>query len=414
MYLKYFGLRDYPFLSTSDRRFYYLSEGQQRASDYLKYLLVVRDGIVVLTGEPGVGKTVLVDQVCANLPEKVKIVHFHQTLLSVDEFLLSICMQLDLQPEYKDKPHLLEAIKNFAMDQHLNMQPVLLTIDEAQNLSPLILEEIRLLANLEMFGRKLIQVILLGHPELRVNITSLPSDAFLQTVRLNHHLEPMQREEIREYIDYRLYVAGNDGRLVFPTELLDGIICYTGGIPRLVNQLCDMMLITAYINKTNDISSLCLHNAIHKLAWPLYIERKSDLPLHTTNQAEVTIRPLPLLVVRKGDVIVGKYLLNRKRMLIGRQKDLDICIDEAKSSRIHAQLIFLYGQFFIHDLNSMNGTHIANNKIRWHELKDQDEIRIGQHTLSYQLSSMGSDSIETETCPMESDPIEKSTAAASG
>jgi len=387
MYLKYFGLRDYPFLSTTDRRFYYLSEGQQRASDYLKYLLVVRDGIVVLTGEPGVGKTMLIDQVCANLPEKVKIVQFHQTLLSVDEFLLSICMQLDCQPEYKDKPHLLEAIKNFAMDQHLDMQPVMLIIDEAQNLSPLILEEIRLLTNLEMFGRKLIQVILLGHQELSVNISSLPNDAFSQVVRLNHHLEPMQREEIREYIDYRLYVAGNDGRLEFPTELLDGIICYTGGVPRLVNQLCDMMLITAYINKTNEISSICLHNAIYKLAWPLYIERKCELPLQSTNQAEVTIRPLPLLVVRKGDVIVGKYLLNRKRMLIGRQKDLDICIEESKSSRIHAQLLFLYGKFFIHDLNSMNGTHLGNNKVRWHELNDLDEFRIGQHTLSYQLTA---------------------------
>jgi len=230
-------------------------------------------------------------------------------------------------------------------------------------------------------------VILLGHQELNVNISSLPSDAFLQTVRLNHHLEPLQREEIREYIDYRLYVAGNDGRLEFPTELLDGIICYTGGIPRLINQLCDMMLVTAYINKTNDISSLCLHNAIQKLAWPLYIERKSELPLQKSNQAEVTIRPLPLLVVRKIDIIVGKYLLNRKRMLIGRQKDLDICIDESKSSRIHAQLLFLYGKFFIHDLNSMNGTHLANNKVRWHELNDLDEIRIGQHTLSYQLTT---------------------------
>jgi len=414
MYLEYFGLRDYPFISTMDRRFYYLSEDQQRASDYLNYLLVIRDGIVVVTGEPGVGKSVLVDQVCANLPEKVKLIHFHQTLLSVDEFLLSICMQLDLETEYKDKPHLLEAIKNFAMDQHLNMQPVLLMIDEAQNLSPLILEEIRLLANLEMFGRKLIQVILLGQQELSVNITSLPTDAFLQTVRLNHHLEPLQREEIRDYIDYRLFVAGNDGRLVFPTELLDGIICYTGGIPRLINQLCDMMLITAYINKTDEISTVCLHNAIHKLAWPLYIERKSDLPLQATQQSEVTIRPLPLIVVRKGDVIVGKYLLNRKRMLIGRQKDLDICIEEPKSSRIHAQLIFLYGQFFIHDLNSMNGTYLGDKKVRWHELNDQDEFRIGQHTLSYQLS-MGSDSTETEDAyPMESDPIEKSTAAASG
>ncbi len=411
MYLEYFGLRNYPFLSTADRRFYYLSEGQQQAYDYLNYLLVIRDGIVVVTGEPGIGKSVLIDQVCAKLPEKVKTIHIQQTLLSVDEFLISICMQLGVQPEQNDKPHLLGSIKNFAMDQHLEMHPMLLMIDEAQNLPPPILEEIRLLANLEMFGRKLIQVILLGQQELSTNITSLPNDAFLQLVRLNHHMEPLKRNEIQEYIDYRLYVAGNDGRLAFPKDLLDGIICYTGGVPRLINQLCDMMLITAYINKTNEISTACLHNAIHKLAWPLYIERKSELPVHYITQDEVTLRPVPLLVVRKGDVIVGKYLLNRKRMLIGRQSNLDICLEESKSSRIHAQLVFLDGQFFIHDLNSMNGTHMDNNKIRWHELNDHDVIRIGQHTLTYQLAaeeddftidskSMGSDAIENENAQL--------------
>ncbi len=405
MYLEYFGLRDYPFLSTTDRRFHFQSEGQQRARDYLNYLLVIRDGIAVVTGEPGVGKTILVDHVCAGLPEKVKIVQIQQTLLTVDEFLISICMQLDIHLEHNNKPYLLEAIKNFAMDQHLNMQPLLLVVDEAQNLNPPILEEIRLLANLEMFGRKLIQVILLGHEELAINITSLPNDAFLQNVRLNHHIEPLSRDEIHEYIDYRLYVAGNDGRLAFPKELLDGIICYTGGVPRLINQLCDMMLITAYINKTNEISTQCLHSAIQKLAWPLYIERKSELPLNQTKQDVVNIRPLPIMVVRKGEVIVGKYLLNRKRMLIGRQKNLDICIEETKSSRIHAQIVYLDGQFFIHDLNSMNGTYLDNTKVRWHELSDQDVFRIGQHTLSYQLAdeaetSMGSDSIENESAQL--------------
>ena len=396
MYLEYFGLRDYPFLSTSDRRFFYLSEGQQRARDYLNYLLVIRDGIVVVTGEPGVGKSVLVDQVTAVLPEKVKVAHIQQTLLSADEFLLSLSMQLGIQPVQKDKASLFEEIKSFAMDQHLAMRPVLLIIDEAQNLNPFILEEIRLLANVEMFGRKLVQVILLGQHDLASNITSLPNDAFMQLVRLNHHIEPLSKDEICEYIDYRLYVAGNDGRLVFPKELVDGILCYTGGIPRLINQLCDMMLITAFINKTNEINNLCLHNSIQKLAWPLYMERKSELPLRTVKQDEVNMRPLPLVVVRNGDVVVGKYLLNRKRMLIGRQKNLDICIDETKSSRIHAQLVYLDGQFFIHDLNSMNGTHLGDQAIKWHGLSDHDVLRIGQHTLEYTVSEEQQDDVYLE------------------
>jgi len=386
MYCEYFGLNDYPFLSTADRRFFYLSDSQSKARDYLSYLLVLRDGIVVVTGEPGIGKSVLVDQAIAGLPEKVQVAHLNQTLLTHDEFLLSLCMQFGCIPECKDKPELYKAIKNYAMDQHLELKPVLLIIDEAQNLSPTVLEEIRLLANLEMFGRKLIQVILLGQPELAINITALPNDAFRQSVRLNYQLQPLTRDEICEYIDYRLYVAGNDGRLEFPRELIDGIMCYTGGVPRLINQLCDMMLVTAYINKTDQIDNYCLHSAIQKLAWPLYIERKSELLLRHKDNEMVDMRPLPILTVYKNDVIVGKYLLNRKRMLIGRQKNLDVYIDEPRSSRIHAQIIYMDGQFFLHDLNSMNGTHLADKKIKWHALSDNESFRIGQHRLSYQVS----------------------------
>ena len=391
MYCEYFGLRDYPFLSTADRRFFYLSEGQARAKEYLKYLLVIRDGIVVVSGEPGVGKTVLLDQVIHSLPDKVQKAYLNQTLISVEEFLLSVCMQLGCTPERKTKAELFSALHDYAMDQHMAMRPVLIVVDEAQNLNPLVLEEIRLLANLEMFGRKLIQVILMGQPELTMNIAALPNDGFAQLVRLNHRIEPLTRDEICEYIDYRLYIAGNDGRLVFPRELLDGIICYTGGVPRLINQLCDMMLITAYINNTNDIDTRCLHHAIQKLHWPLYIERKSDYPVMLPEQANVDMRPLPLLVVKKGDVIVGKYLLNRKRMLIGRQKNLDIYIDEPKSSRIHAQIVYLDQQFYIHDLNSANGIHKGEGKVKWYSLSDRDRLRIGDHTLEYRISDEASD-----------------------
>lgn len=386
MYCEYFGLRDYPFLSTADRRFFYLSEGQARAREYLKYLLVIRDGIVVVTGEPGVGKSVLIDQVIHSLPEKVHKAYLNQTLVSVEELLLAICMQCQCVPERKTKTELFDALHDFAMEQHLAMRPVLLIIDEAQNLNPLVLEQIRLLANLEMFGRKLIQIILAGQPELSMNIAALPNDSFNQLVRLNHRVEPLTRDEVCEYIDYRLYVAGNDGRLIFPRELLDGILCYSGGVPRLINQLCDMMLITAYINKTNKIDNRCLHHAIHKLHWPLYIERKSEFPQMQPKQDYVDLRPLPILVVKKDDIVVGKYLLNRKRMLIGRQKNLDIYIDEPLASRIHAQIVYLDQQFFIHDLNSLHGVHKGDGKVKWYSLSDHDKLRIGAHTLEYQLS----------------------------
>ena len=384
MYCEYFGLRDYPFLSTADRRFFYISEAQSQARAYLQYLLEIRDGIVVLTGESGSGKSVLLDQLMHDLPTRVTSAHIKHTLLSDEEFLLSVCMQLNCVPENKSKPALFAALHEFAMDQHLTLTPVLLVIDEAQNLNPRVLEEIRQLASLEMFGRKLIQVIMVGQPELESILADLPNDAFAQLIRLQHKLAPLSKRELSEYIDYRMYVAGNDGRIVFPDELMGEILAFSGGVPRLVNQLCDMMLVTAFINKTNLIDTRCLRSAIYKLGWPLYIERKHEFG--RMSQDNVDMRPLPLLVVRNGDTVVGKYLLNKKRMLIGRHANLEICIDEPAANRIHAQLVNLDKQFFIHDLNHNNDTLLKGEPVKWHALSDKDVMRIGSHTLEYQLS----------------------------
>lgn len=385
MYCEYFGLRSYPFLSAADRRYFYLSEGQSQAKSYLQYLLEIRDGIVVMTGVAGVGKSVLLDQLLADLPTKVAVAHIQQTLLSDEEFLLSVCMQLGCIPEQTSKPKLFGALHQFAMDQHLSMQPVLVVVDEAQNLDPKVLEEIRQLASLEMFGRKLIQIILVGQPEFDQILADLPNDAFAQHVRLSHRLQPLEKRETSEYIDYRLFLSGNDGRLVFPNELIDTILAYSGGVPRLINQLCDMMLVTAFINQTYVIDLSCLRSAIKKLVWPLYVNRKHGLG-GVASQDDVDMRPLPLLVVRKGDTIIGKYLLNKKRMLIGRHPNLDICIDEPAASRIHAQLVNLDQQFFIHDLNHNNETYLGDEPVKWRALTDRDRLRIGAHSLEYQLT----------------------------
>jgi len=384
MYCNYFGLREYPFLSTADRRFFYLSEGQSQAKSYLQYLLEIRDGIVVLIGEPGAGKTVLLDQLLRDLPSKVVCARVTHTLVNDEEFLLSVCMQLGCVPADKNRPALFSALHQFVMDQHLAMNPVLLAVDEAHSLSPRVLEEIRQLANLEMFGRKLVQFVLMGQPELQGIVSDLPNDALAQLIRLTHLLQPLNRHELIEYIDYRLYVAGNDGRIVFPNEIMDEMLRYTGGIPRLVNQLCDMMLVICFVNKLNVIDLRILRGAVKRLGWPQYHERKRE-PVRV-NHDVVDMRPLPLIVVRNGDDIVGKYLLNKKRMLIGRHPNMEIVIDEPAAGGFHAQLVNLDKQFFIHDLNHNNDTLLDGKPVKWHVLADRDILRIGNHTLEYQLS----------------------------
>ena len=383
MYCDFFGLRDYPFLSTADRRFFYLSEGQAQARIYLQHLLQIRDGIVVLSGEAGVGKSVLLDQLLKSLPEKVTVAHLHHTLIDETGFLLAIAMQLGCVPETPDRNSLSAAILAHATDQHLDLKPVLIVIDEAQNLTPRMLEEIRLLANMELFGRKLIQFILLGQPELDFKFAAKANRAVAQMVRLQHRLVPFTQPEISEYIDFRLYVAGNDGRLFFPTGIIADIERYTGGIPRLINQLCDMMLVTAFINKTNTLDADCLERAVYKLGWPPYAERM--LPARKVRNDSVDIRPLPMLVVHKGEEVVGRYLLNKKRMSIGSQAGADIRLDEPQADALHAQLVNVDQQFFLHDLDSRFGSYLDGNPVKWYELSDRVQIAIGGHTLEYQL-----------------------------
>jgi type II secretory pathway predicted ATPase ExeA len=384
MYCEYFGLRDYPFLSTADRRFFYISEGQSQAKNYLQYLLEIRDGIVVLTGVPGSGKTVLLEQLLHDIPGGVSTARIQHTLLNDEEFLFSVCMQLECIPKETGKPQLFNAIRDYAMDQHLAMKPVLLVVEDAQNLNPRILEEIRQLAGLEMFGRKLIQLILVGQPELDDILADMPNEALAQHIRLQHRLKPLGKRELSEYIDYRLYVAGNDGRIVFPSELMQDILAYTGGIPRLINQLCDMMLVTAFINHTDLIDSRCLRSSVQKLGWPLYAERRHDSA--RLNRDDVDMRPVPLLTVHNGDSIVGKYLLNKKRMLIGRSANAEIVIDDPAAGRIHAQLVNMDKQFFIHDLNNNGETSLNDQPVKWRGLSDGDVLQIGNYTMEYQLA----------------------------
>lgn len=383
MYCEFFGLRDYPFLSTADRRFFYPSEGQTRAKLYLQHLLRIRDGIVIVSGEPGVGKTVLLDQLLKSLPDKVSVAHLHHTLIDETGFLLAVAMRLGCVPDAHDKTTLSDAIYAHAADQHLDMRPLLVIIDEAHNLTSRVLEEVRLLANMEMFGRKLIQFILLGQPELDLKFAARANRAVAQLVRLHHRLAPLGEAEISEYIDYRLHIAGNDGRLHFPGEIIADILHYTGGVPRLINQLCDMMLVTALLNNTTTLDSDCLVRAVYKLGWPPYAER--ILSARKVRNDSVDIRPLPMLVVRKGSELVGKYLLNKKRMLVGSQPGADIRLDDPQAEAVHAQLVNIDRQFFLHDLDSRCGSYHGATPIKWYELSDTDQITIGSHTLEYQL-----------------------------
>lgn len=387
MYREFFELDDYPFRLTADARYFYMSESHMRARAYLKYILHIRDGVAVITGEPGVGKTVMLEDVLAYMDEDIVVARIKQTQLTTTEFLLSVCLQLDLQPEKINKATLLDEIQRFAFSQHCNMKTVVLIVDEAHNLNIDTLEELRMLANLEKFGRKLIQIILVGQPRLSYTLSSHRDDGLSQMVRLSCHIEPLVIKELGEYIDHRLMVASKGTQKIsVPAELLPAIMCYTGGIPRLVNILCDMMFIAACLRRTPYIDAACLHGAVKKLSWPVYLERISNTPKPDTAKKYVMQRPIPVLVIHQRGQIVGRFLLSKERTMIGRKSDQDIRLDDRKVSRQHAQIINVNGRYFLQDLNSTNGTYLRTEPVNWHALMHHDLIRIGDCIMEYQES----------------------------
>ncbi len=394
MYREFFRLDDYPFRLTADARYFYMGKGHMQAKAYLKYILHIRDGVAVITGDPGVGKTVLLEDVLAYLEDDIVVAHIKQTQLTTTEFLLAVCLQFGLVPEKINKTTLLNEIQRFCLRQHFKMKTVLLIVDEAHNLRVDTLEELRMLANLEKFGRKLLQVVLVGQPGLNHLLSSHRKDALSQMVRFSCHIEPLNIKEVGEYIDHRLAVASN-GRysLSFPRDSLPAIMCYTGGVPRLVNILCDTMLIGACLQGLPYIDASCFHGAIKKLGWPVYLKRASDMPKPIATDNFVQQRPVPILVVRQSGEIVGEYLLNRERMFIGRKEDQDITLNDRKVSRKHAQIVNIDGRYFLQDLNSTNGIYARSEPVKWHALTNNDRIKIGDCIIEYQ-ESMSKDDAE--------------------
>jgi type II secretory pathway predicted ATPase ExeA len=386
MYRDFFQLDDYPFRLTADARYFFMGESHARAAAYLNYLLHVRDGIGMITGESGVGKTAVLAHVLNEIQDEVVVARIQQSRLSVVDLLLAVSLQFDLHTRDQGKATLLDAIQRYVRQQHFAGKQVLLVVDEAQWLTPDVLDEIRMLANLEKHGRKLMNVILCGQPALNDVVTPRHKDALSQSVRLNCHIEPLAEEELGRYIEYRLWIAGGEHTVEFPAETLPLLMQYSGGVPRLVNVLCDMTLIAAFMRNSRYVDTECVQAAITKLGWPPYAERV-NVPFRQArlpSPGPVLRENAPRLRVYLEGRAIGEYVLDKSRLLIGRQARQDIVLDARNASRQHAQIINIDGEYYLQDLNSTNGTYVEQQAISWHALRPGDRFRIADYVLEYE------------------------------
>lgn len=384
MYLDHFQLSELPFRLSPDPAFLYLSQIHSRAKAYMESTIWFTDGFVVITGEIGSGKTTLIETFLKEIEQDVVVAQINQTQISPLEFLQTLLAQFGFSPFKMRKAELLATLNQFLIEQYANGRKVLLIVDEAQNLSNKVLEEVRLLSGVETTKEKVLRIILAGQPELNAKLDSTDLVQLKQRVRLRFHLTALGEPDAVEYVRHRLRVAGAGDREIFEADTFPLIYRYTGGIPRLTNTLCDTALLAAFAQDRTTVSLDDVRSAVAELQWVEYAARTfSQLqgPLDDTAPQEQP--PVGRLVLSlKGTQVTEAYLVPG-RCVIGRTSDNDLQVESKYVSRHHAQVVTTQDGSWIEDLNSTNGIFVRGKRVRRHRLAEGDIVKLGLHELAF-------------------------------
>ena len=255
MYNRYFGFLESPFSVTPDPRFFYTNPVYQEAYATLRYGIEAKKGFIVITGEVGTGKTTLLRKLLRNLEDTVHSVFIFNTRLTFPELLQVTLHDLGLAPKDTTKVTMLQELNDYLIKQLKQGHTVAALIDEAQNLRGEVLEDLRLLSNLETDREKLLQIVLVGQPELEARLDQPGLRQLKQRVAVQCQLNPLKDEEVGPYIDSRLRVVGYEGKGLFHRDAVQQIALYSKGIPRLINIICDNALLTAYAESKKIVST---------------------------------------------------------------------------------------------------------------------------------------------------------------
>jgi general secretion pathway protein A len=411
MYLELFKLKELPFRLSPDPQFLYLSKQHARAKAYMESTIWFTDGFVVITGEIGSGKTTLIESFLQEIQKDVVVAQINQTQVSAIDFLQAVLVQFGFSPFRMKKAELIATINNFLVEQYAAGRKVLLIVDEAQNLSLRVLEEVRLLSGVETTKEKVLRIILAGQPELNEKLDAPELVQLAQRIRLRFHLGTLTPIEMRAYIQHRLEVAGAGDREIFAEDTYPEIYRYAGGVPRLINTLCDTAMMAAYGVDRDRVIADDITQSIQELRWVEFSARTqavsrslSDTQASRLMQLDGAARsadPQHLNDLRRdirrdaSREIVGRLIIATEgrtlsdltlklgRVIVGRTPDNDVQIDSRFVSRHHCQLITTAHGCVIEDLNSTNGIYVQGKRVRRYNLNDGDVVVIGKHELMY-------------------------------
>ena len=303
MYTKFYGLKEKPFEITPDPKYLYLSESHKEALAYLTYAVRERKGFTVVTGEVGTGKTTLVQTLLSKLDGAARTAYLFNPMMGSTDFLYYICQDLGLRSQKKSKGQYLSQLHKFLLACYSRNEKVVLIIDEAHKLDPKLLEEVRLLTNLETAKSKLLQVILIGQPELDEILEDPQFRQLKQRVSLRYHIVPLDKENTKKYIQRRLRIAGGIDHNIFTPKALNKIYRYAKGIPRLINIICDNALLTGYSSDQKIIGQRVIDEVVSNLG---------GLGPQKRQKRFLLFKVFPLVVLGGLGFIVLAFLLNKK------------------------------------------------------------------------------------------------------
>ncbi|HBH96625.1 MAG TPA: ATPase [Candidatus Omnitrophica bacterium] len=279
MYLDYLGLREHPFSVTTDPAFLYLSRRHREALSHMMYGIRERKGFIEITGEIGTGKTTLCKALLRQLEDTTRTALILHSGLSELQLLQAVIQDFGLDPMRGNRFGLFNELNRFLIEQATLGNNIVLIIDEAQNLSLRVLEQIRMLSNLETDKQKLVQIVLVGQPQLRDKLDRPSLRQLQQRIGVRYHILPLDGEEVRTYIEHRLGIAGSDGSLAFTGEAFEEIYRCSNGIPRLMNLVCDRALLACYVLRTKLVDRALIQRS--------YQELMGQVPLSTSEPVKV-------------------------------------------------------------------------------------------------------------------------------
>jgi general secretion pathway protein A len=265
VYLEYYNLKEPPFTITPNPRFLFYSDKHREAFNHLLYGIRERKGFVQLTGEVGAGKTTLCRALLEQLGDNFSTAVILNPALDTDVLIKAIAVEFGLEVKGADRFEATLIINDFLLRQMSEGRETVLIIDEAQDLTNELLEQVRLLSNLETDDRKLLQIVLMGQPELRDRLNDHGLRQLRQRITVRYHLNPLRRTEVAQYVHHRLQVSGAKGAPHFTPAAFWRIFRYTKGIPRLVNAVCDKALLAGFVEQKEKIDFRLIGRAIREL-----------------------------------------------------------------------------------------------------------------------------------------------------